>query len=976
MATITDLSKQLSLYRNNPVGMYQEVITLVEAQSNGETQVLSATTPFALALEMMTALGSAAMNESDNNLRKQYKSLSQSMDELYLHMADPDYKNIFASAAITSFKFLFKVDTIRGKAVSLGSESNVRKLVIPKHSQFEVDNVNFCMQYPVEIIVLPHNGISVQYGESEISPLYSTINNQLSTRFIDRNGEVYMEISVPVIQAKINTHTAALNAAISLNKNISYSDKYLHTRAYVKNEYDNTWSEIRVIHNNEVYDPEVATVCLTVGTNIINAYVPQIYFENGLIKDTIRFDVYTTKGEISMVMSNYTIDAYKGIWNDLDSTVTSKFSSPIQTMAVDIYSGETISGGTNGIEYRDLRKQVISGRRADDQPVITPTQLENEFNNDGFDLVTNVDNLADRQFLATKPLPAPSNDSTITGVGTTVSTLQLTINQLLQNQHCKNNGDRTTILPKVLYIKDNGVVRPVSNNVLNSLVDGRSFTLEGLVNHVNNTDYLYSPFTYVLESDIDYFNIRPYYLNNPKIKSVYVNKVNNEVGITAGITAYNLVRDSDDSGYTLDILIEGGGVFNSLGYENVALQVSYAEYDGASRVFIDGEFISQIDTRTNAPIDNKYIYRFHIDTNFDINSKDQIILTPSNTAIPLNGTLDVVLVVKDYLPENATLSAIDKIVNFTSLPNYIYTSNFISTHRFKMEVVLGEHVSNLWTRGRTLITDDQYELYEEDVFYHYDQDVPVVDEKGLKVYDIVDGKLVTKLKHRKGDVVLDTEGNPIIRYHAGDVKIDPITNQKIVAADNNDLLREFDLILFDGIYYFATAAATTDYLTEAMDTIITWSQTNIPRIGRSIIDRSDIKFHPKTTIGDVTLISDGGEETKVSAYQDITVTYYLSSEKYANAELRKYITEHTPSVVNTAISKTTVAKSDITDSLKEVMGDDILGVEVTGFMGDRYNIITVKDASQLPCIGKRLVINNNLTLQVEDRITINPIRHV
>lgn len=976
MATITELSKNLALYRNNPIGMYQEVINQVESQSNGETQVLSATTPFALALEMMTALGSAAMNENDNNLRKLYKSLVQNREELYLHMADPDYIGIFATAAMAHFKFLFKVDTIRGKAVSLGPDSNVRKLVIPKHSQFEVDNVNFCMQYPVEIVVLPHNGISVQYGESEASPLYSTINNQLGTRFIDRNGEIFMEITVPVTQAKISTHTAALNAAISLNKTIGYSDKYLHTRAYVKNEEDSSWSEIRVIHNNEVYDPDVATVCLTVGDDVISAYVPQIYFENGLIKDTIRFDIYTTKGEINMVMSNYSLDAYKGTWSDLDTVVTSKYSAPIQTMAVDIYSGETISGGSNGPDYKRLRTEVINGKRADDQPVITPVQLETEFTRDGFDLVTNIDNISDRQFLATKSLPAPSNDSTITGVGTTVSTLQLTINQLLQNQHCKNNGERTTILPKVLYVKDNGVVRPVSDNLLNSLTDSRTYTLEGLVNHVNNSNYLYSPFTYVLESDIDYFNIRPYYLDNPKINSVYVNKINNEVGVTAGITAYTVIRDPDDSGYTLDIQIEGGGVFNSLGYENVAVQVSYAEYEGGSRVFIDGDFISQIDTRTNAPVDNKYIYRFHINTNFDINSKNQFILTPSNTAIPLNGTLDVVLVVKDYLPDNATMSSIDRIVNFGTLPNYVYTSNFIATHQFKMDIKFGEYLDNLWTRGRTLVSDDQYERYVEDIYYTYDEDVPMRDENGIAVYDIVDGNLITVFKHRAGDIILDDAGHPIIRYHAGDVKVDPVTNEKLVSADSADLIREFDLVLFDGIYYFATAAATRDYLTEAMDTIITWSQENIPRIGRNIIDRSVLKFHPKTTIGEVTLIGDGGVETKVSAYQDITVTYYLSTEKHANAELRKYITEHTPSVINAAISKATVAKSDIVDALREVMGDDILGVDVSGFMNDEYDIITVKDASQLPCIGKRLVINNNLTLQVEDRITINPVKHV
>ena len=96
MATIEELSRDLSLFRNNPMGMYQEVINLVERNSNGETQVLSATTPFALSLEMMTALGTAAMSLHDTNIRKQFKSLSQNQSELYRHMADRDFINVYS----------------------------------------------------------------------------------------------------------------------------------------------------------------------------------------------------------------------------------------------------------------------------------------------------------------------------------------------------------------------------------------------------------------------------------------------------------------------------------------------------------------------------------------------------------------------------------------------------------------------------------------------------------------------------------------------------------------------------------------------------------------------------------------------------------------------------------------------------------------------------------------------------------------
>ena len=976
MATVSDVAKQLSLYRNNPMGMFQAAINLVEINSNGETQVLSATTPFALALEMSTAIGTAIMSENESNLRKLFPSLSQEKGELYLHMSDIDYNGMFSTAAIGIFKFMISINTIRAKAVSVGPNSNVRKLTIPKHTQLSVDGVPFSLQYPIDILVLPHNGISVQYGESEVSPLFSKGDNQLSTTYVETADNVYIIISAPAIQARISSTVTSLNAAISLSKNISYTDQYLYARAYIKNEDSSTWEEIRVIHNNEVYDSRVPTVCLTVSDGVLNLYLPQIYFENDLIKDSIRLDVYTTNGPVNMVMSNYTTDAYSAKWLDLDNVSTSVYSSPIETMAVDIYSDESIVGGSYGMGYEMKRDQVINAKRPDDHKIITPDHLINAYKEEGFDLVTNIDNITERQFLATQVLPAPTNDSTITGVGSTVATLQLSITEMLQYSNVRNNGSRVTILPNMLYTKENGITRPVTDENLSNLTNGGTYTLEGLVNHVNNSNYLYSPFTYVIESTVDYFNIKPYYLNNPKIGSVYEHRVNNEVGVSLGITGYNIQHSADNSGYVLDIQIEGGSLFNKLGYENISMQISYSGENGATRLAIGGELVSVIDTVTNLPVDNKYIYRFLINTNFDINSNNELVLTPSNAGLPLDAVMDVVVVIKDYLPPNATIGPIDKVVNLQSISGYDYTSQYIGTHQFKLNLKLGHYLDNLWARGRVIVKDDQYRRYEENIFYTYDVDVPELDAAGLKIYDIVNGVLTTKIKHRAGDPILNEIGEPTIRFYKDDVMTDPITNERLIAVPLDELTREFDLILFDGLYYFATATATTDYLTEAIDTILAWSTNNIPRISKNLIDRPDIKFHPKTTMGDITVITDNGEEVVVSAYQDITVKYYLNDVKYSNAELRKYINTHTPTVINNVISNTTVSRNKIADALTLAMGNDILGVNVTGFMKDRFNIITVKDESQLPCIGKRLVINSNLTLQVEDRITIEPIRHV
>ena len=57
---------------------------------------------------------------------------------------------------------------------------------------------------------------------------------------------------------------------------------------------------------------------------------------------------------------------------------------------------------------------------------------------------------------------------------------------------------------------------------------------------------------------------------------------------------------------------------------------------------------------------------------------------------------------------------IDRIINYGTLPNYIYSSQYIGTHRFKMEVKLGQHLDFLWTRGRTIVQDHQYAKYDKE----------------------------------------------------------------------------------------------------------------------------------------------------------------------------------------------------------------------------------------------------------------------
>lgn len=975
MATMENLMANIMQAKNDPIRMFARVIDAIEVNTNGEVTVLNASTPMANVIEAMTAIGTAAMIENTALTRKQYKSLAQSTDELYLHMADRDFVNIFSTPASARFKVVMSISAIRSLAVAVPGVENIRKLTIPKHTQFFVDGISFVMQYPVDIIVMPHNGLTVHYGKSENSPLYSKNGNQLTTRIANIGGEQYLEIGIPVIQCKLQTTIMAVTATSGLERTIGYSDNYNYCRAYIKNEVENVWTEIRTVYNQEVYDQAVPTACITVLNASIKVTVPQIYFSNESIKDSLRIDIYSTRGPLEMVMSNFTLEAYSANWVDLDGVAVSRYVAPIETFPDrGIYSDVTINGGSLGIGFNRLRRQVINGSRDADSLIISPHQLEQTLYNNGYDLVTNIDNITNRQYLATRALPPPSNSTTITGVGCTVQTLRVNMANMFLNTNVRDNGRRVTILPKSLFKLTNGILELIPSDIVDGLTINNNLGPDALANHVNNNGYLYTPFTYLLDITTDNFDTRAYHLTKPKVVSSYYFQSNDPVGVSVGVSGYEILYKEDQSGYSLFVEIIGGQTLKTIPLGNVFTQLSIGGTTLNNRATINGVLVSSIDSSTGLPIDGKYIYRFDIDTAFDIDAANQLILTPSLKPISLSPTFDLVVILKNYLPVGATTSDIDSIVDIGAIPGYRSSDMYIGVYQDKFELHLGDSLEHLWTRSRSIVDSDMYQKYTENVPAVYTETVYERDTQGFVIIDTSADGFKPRVKFKAGTAVLDSKGQPVYRHYIGDL-IFGDNGKPIIKDGDRSILRELDLVLFDGLYYFANAQPTLDYLDEVMDTIITWTNSDIPRLGGNLIDRSDLLFHPKVTIGEMSIIVDQNSIVKENAYQDLKVTYYLSKSKHANIELRKYIIDHTPSVLSAAISHNTVSQSDIVDALKVAMGDDILGVEVHGFIKDKYPIITLADASMLPCIGKRLVVQGNLTLMVEDSITVTPIAH-
>lgn len=967
------------------------ILNTVESIRNGEIRVADPTSPFALMTEMTAQLASACVNEADTLNRRQYESVALTPDDLYYHISDYEMYGIFANPSSGTIVLLLSVDSIRAKAVETAN-ANIRKIIIPKHTEFKVADYSFTMQYPIVITVMSHGGITVRYDTTDKSPLYAAENMPLKTATFNRQSGDWLAINIPLLQFQITKKVLSIDSVSDTKRNFVFNDKFCFIRAYQRNDEDSKWSEISVALNKEIHNPRVPTVVAKVLTNSVEVSIPQIYFTDGLIQRNIRVDIYTTKGNINLDLSNYQQSSFSATWNDYDDAEASKYYKVLNTFeGISVMAQPNVSGGSDPIVFGDLRRRVTQKSAVDYGIAITPEQVADVFRINGYDLVFNIDDVTNRQFLATRLMPAPStkttNESiggtaqqeqaekarlTVTGIGADLRTLQTTLNILSRNIHTFQNNRRMTVTPRILYKVEKGNLKIVDNQIVTDLMNTLVSNPEYVANHVNASNYLFSPYYMVLNAQPEEFSARFYDLDNPEISSSYTDAHNETTLITVELTAHQ-IQVIPGVGYRVLIQLSGDAVWKKVTEDRIAVQLTTA--DGTNRVWWEGKFEGVADNQ--GIIQGDPIYSFIIDTQYDIDTNDKIILSGQKVAVPLINKFNVLVMVKNHMPTGFQYSSIDDMTNPGLLDNYDSSASYVGIINETLDISLGYPLHNLWSNSRSTLDPKTFAVYDEDVYKTYTQVVYKRNPSDLSLIIEVDpntGIPGAVIEHNIGDFLLDEMGQKQILYPAGSTKYDS-TGKPVIVGGEREILRFINMVLFDGRYYFANDQLTNEYTREVFTTVTGWIINDVPKIKRNLIDETEVFFQPKTTSGYINVIGEDSDSIQVKADQELLVTYYTTKENYDNAELRKYITEYTPRILKEALEKRTVSVDGIVDYIKSKLGDDILSVKVEGFMEDRYQIVTLTDDSMLPSIGKRMVVLSSKELRVEDAVTVQILKH-
>lgn len=967
MKSIAETMAAIDLVRFNPSEIIQITYDLLDDVTNGNRQVVDPTNPFMFLLEVSAINAAAAMSSYEALTRKQYGSMALTEEEVYMHMSDKDYLGRFANPSRTTVSILLSRDEVYRRAVDSGV-NGMRKITIARHTAFTVAGYTFTMQYPVELRVMEHGGIQVIYDVSRKSPLMSLETNLADYEIVNLDGTAYIRLDVPVLQMKIDVYYPKLTSAALFDNYYNFTSSFHYARVY-RALANGDWDEIRTTHTDQVYNPNIPTAVLTVLNGKLRVRIPTVYQLSGAVDTELRIEIYTTDGDVNLILNNYAPEAYTVNWIDLDNDDNGRYIAPLgQFSVMSVFSDSTVSGGTSALSFEELRNRVISNSLGDQQLPITNAQVGSKLENLGYNAVVDLDVVTNRQFLATRTLPKPNDNSIATGMASTISTIQASMESLKNYDTIADNGNRVTITPKTLFRNVNGInliVHPAEIANLKALYGSDTFVTE-----ITGKNFLYSPFYYVWELKDGQFDCRPYHLDNPEISSKVFVHENATVGLSVS-TAYQNI-EKIPTGYRLIVKTKSGDVFKTLDTDQIHLQLSVEAKGEGVRAYQNGTLIGR-DLETE-----ELLYEFIIQTNHDVDSDNGLIINNfmiynnvQDCIIDLKTTFTLTYGVSQWRVADMTFSPIDSIVSVNMLPD-----SHIGVIQEEFNIVIGHTLDALWINNRSVVSSIEYQKYVTDIPAVYEETVYERDPlTGAVIIGIVNDVPTFTVLHAAGEPIL-SGGAPTFKHFKGETVLDGDGNP--IITNPRGMLRQVDMFLVDGLYYFASASAAVQYAKQIPNTVVSWLKDDIYPISRSLLEQSKLFFYPQRTTGTAEALVLNGIAVTVEVEQRLEVNFYVTNDGYKNAGLRLSLSESAVAIIAEALKKSSVKVIDIENKILSSSGVDVLTVSINNLGGEQanYDLLTLTDDSARLGIRKKLVSLADGTYSVEDDVVINFIRHL
>lgn len=952
----------------DPLKAQAEALRIQEERLNGTLRIADANNPFCYLLEFGASLNTVCTSRYEDGYRALYPLRAQTMEDLYKHMSDYDYVNLFSKPAMTTIELYLNKDYLVSNA--LDENTLYKKVVIPRETVFTIGKFTFGLYYPIIIRITKLTGtILTSYDVSENNPLMSLSSNMVESTVSDNtmissveqefSGLVMLALRFPVYQFARSYVQEDLVSQIGFGKKYKFNNKFYAARIYsikggIRSEMHQTLSPV-------MYDPTRPTAKLTVDTqnSVFKVDIPQIYFTNKQIGNKLGIEVFTCLGALDTDLSGISMDTNAINFNLKDKNV-SPFAMVLgnsATLAVKLAQTK-VTGGSDGYLFDELRDRVVNDNFYKTVP-ITPTDVQKYFSDNGFYVRKTYDGITDRVFTAYRTLldegesPLPTAMSSVYISKTTISDVSTIV---------QGDDESITILPTTIYKfnKDDCSSIPLPDTEKQRF---KSFDKELLAQELNKQIHTVSPFHLRLDMAGRYPSAVSYNLRVPEVTRFDFAAENKSIASMMTGFAYKIMHLQEGvGGYDIYISVTKSGDIASVA-EDQFLVWFYTNTREGLTPGVAATFVNKVG--------GNFVYKVHLETNYKIDDTHRLCVTNMSVQgftdhyVSLDSVFYVTYFINRNVIPDAQQAGYDVV---GGLPDDI-VNEYVGLSKQNVQLHLGHPIDDVMRNAINVSYEPLgYMRYPEDSYLTYPEDVYATNEDGTLRIDIVDGKPITYIVHNEGDIVKDESDEPIYAHRKGDIIFDT-AGQPIVTKER-ELVYRVDMMQIDARVIFSEHPDQADLSKKLPEVMENYFGT-VREIAGQMLEQTRLYFSPTRSMGIAQYSIGDGVTLRDTLNMSFAAKYYVPTFVLNDKTIRQTIEDATIDELEKAIQTKIISMSTIFDAIKSKLSDYIYQIDVLGINGNvmLQSVVVLEDGAQ-PSIAKQLVVSSSNTLELKKMVNI------
>ena len=942
----------------HPSMVQKTTLDFLEEAHKGNIDLVDCTNPAIFIMESSAVQAAACMEHNEITLSKMYPSLATTYADLYLHMSDKDYDRRFALPSTNTLTMIMVYESFFNNAVD--DPSGIFKSVtLPRDTEINVGGYIHTLDYAISIQLYQNNSLKVivdREGDVTGPDVQSTVIR--STVISDAAEIPFIIFDLDVRQIRKSATTFDVANSVHFMQRVVFEDSYHLTKVY--RMVLGKWVKVHITHSPHVFDPYEPTVILSVEDQTVKIDIPPIYTLNGSMGNELLVIVYTTRGEIDYNPTDLNPDANVITLRNLTDDFNDRNVALTRT-SYRVRATHKLRGGRVGLSFQELRDRMLSNTVGVNNTPITPNHFGVVADDYGYSSVLYNDDLTGRQWVLTSKLPSPVNLPFITDAAMSYVTLQTSMAKLKDNASVHDNGNQITINSDMLYELDGNDHILHSKNYTNGL---RTETNADLTVMMNKIDTRYSPFYYVVEYIGGAVSTRAFHLDEPELSHVNFYSRNNSLPILINTAGVNI--ELKLGYFEIKLACAVNPELIALADTAFFAQMSWVTSKEGDLVHIpaysihknvNGAFISTFRVETNLRIDDNELVVTNALTNLDV--------TEHEAPIQFDSQIDFIFGTRipdaNYVPSN-----MDELTYKANAGEHLYPLT-----RERISTLFGAELTHLWRNSRVLDNTVVYERYIDDVPMRYTSTEVIIDANRPVPFSVNEDCEVEFHKATTlNEIVKDDNGQVIYIHRAGDYVIGP--NNRPVATGLNEHEFVMDIMVFDGIFYFAQNELIIKHLNDLKYTILSKSTKELQPIINRSLEHTDIVYKPRDSMGLARINPIEGELSVVEKKQKLSIIIYVERTILSSEASKDLIKATTVLTVSKVLERTTVSHSEMIIALSEAYGEGVLGVSVNGLGGltDQQVTMTLTDLGDKLYIAKKAVVDNQDRFSVTEDIDI------